>query len=39
MKDKDFFQILLGEPPPEVEFEIELKIREVNQLPDSLLRQ
>ena len=39
MKDKDFFHILLGEPPPEVEFEIELKIREVNQLPDSLLRQ
>ena len=39
MKDKDFFQILLGEPPPEVEFEIELKIREINQLPDALLKQ
>ena len=39
MKDRDFFQILLGEPPPEVEFEIELKIREINQLPDALLKQ
>ena len=39
MKDKDFFHILLGEPPPEVEFEIELKIREINQLPDALLKQ
>jgi len=39
MKDRDFFHILLGEPPPEVEFEIELKIREINQLPDALLKQ
>ena len=39
MKDKDFFQLLLGEPPTEIKFEIELKIREILQLPDHLLRE
>ena len=28
MNHKEFFKILVGNPPPEVEFEIEIKQRE-----------
>jgi len=34
MNHKEFFKILVGNPPPEVEFEILLKQRETEQLPD-----
>tara|TARA_R100000781_G_C4000947_1_gene100278 strand:+ start:198 stop:506 length:309 start_codon:yes stop_codon:yes gene_type:complete len=39
MEHKDFFKLLIGEPPPEIQFEIELQIRETNELPDALIRQ
>ena len=39
MKDKDFFQLLLGDPPTEIKFQIELKIREILELPDHLLKE
>ena len=38
MNDQDFFKLLIGDPPPEVEFEIELKCREINDLPAPLLK-
>ena len=38
MNHKEFFKILVGNPPPEVEFEIEVKQRETEQLPDEAVR-
>ena len=38
MNHKEFFNILVGKPPLEVELEIEMKCREVNQLTESYLR-
>ena len=38
MDNKEFFQILIGKPPLEVELEIEMKCREVDQLTESYLR-
>ena len=38
MTHKEFFKILVGNPPPEVEFEIEIKQRETEQLPDEAVR-
>ena len=38
MDNKEFFQILIGKPPLEVELEIEMKCREVEQLPESIMK-
>ena len=38
MNHKEFFKILVGNPPPEIEFEIEIKQRETEQLPDEAVR-
>ena len=38
MNHKEFFNILVGKPPLEVELEIEMKCREVDQLTDSYLK-
>ena len=38
MTHKEFFKILVGNPPPEIEFEIEVKQRETEQLPDEAIR-
>ena len=38
MKDKDFFELLIGNPSTEIEFEIELKCREISDLPLPLLQ-
>ena len=38
MNNKEFFNILIGKPPLEVELEIEMKCREVDQLPESYLK-
>ena len=38
MNHKEFFKILVGNPPPEVEFEIEIKQRETEQMPDEAIR-
>ena len=38
MTHKEFFKILVGNPPPEIEFEIEIKQRETEQLPDEAVR-
>ena len=38
MTHKEFFKILIGNPPPEIEFEILLKQRETEQLPDEAVR-
>jgi len=38
MNHKEFFNILVGKPPLEVELEIEMKCREVNKLTDSYLK-
>ena len=39
MTHQDFFKVLIGDPPPEVELEIEIKKREVEALPDELVKQ
>ena len=38
MNHKEFFNILIGNPPLEVELEIEMKCREVDQLSESYLK-
>ena len=38
MTHKEFFKVLIGDPPPEIEFEILLKQRETEQLPDEAIR-
>ncbi len=38
MTHKEFFKVLIGNPPPEIEFEILLKQRETEQLPDEAIR-
>ena len=38
MNNKEFFNILIGKPPLEVELEIEMKCREVDQLTESYLK-
>jgi len=38
MNHKEFFKVLIGNPPPEIEFEILLKQRETEQLPDEHIR-
>ena len=38
MNHKEFFDILIGNPPPEVELEIEIKCREVKDLPDFVIK-
>ena len=37
MNHKEFFEILIGKPPLEIELEIEMKCREVEQLPESVM--
>ena len=38
MNSQEFFKILIGEPPLEIELEIEMKCREVEQLPESIMK-
>ena len=38
MTHKEFFKILVGNPPPEIEFEILVKQRETEQLPDEAIK-
>ena len=38
MTHKEFFKVLIGNPPPEIEFEIEVKQRETEQLSDEAVR-
>ena len=38
MNSQEFFKMLIGEPPLEVELEIEMKCREVEQLPESIMK-
>ena len=38
MDHKEFFDILIGNPPPEIELEIEIKCREVKELPNLVIK-
>ena len=38
MNHKEFFKILVGNPPPEIEFEILVKQRETEQMPDEAVK-
>ena len=38
MNSQEFFKMLIGEPPLEIELEIEMKCREVEQLPESIMK-
>ena len=39
MNHKEFFNVLIGNPPPEIELEIEIKKREVEELPDFVMKE
>ena len=39
MTHKEFFNVLIGNPPPEVELEIEIKKREVEELPNFVMKE
>ena len=39
MTHKEFFDILVGNPPPQIELEIEIKKREVKELPDFVMKE
>jgi len=39
MTHKEFFNVLIGKPPAEIELEIEIRKREVEQLPDFVMKQ
>ena len=39
MTHKEFFDILVGNPPPQIELEIEIKKREVKELPDFVVKE
>jgi len=39
MNSKEFFNVLIGNPPPEVELEIEIKKREVEELPNFVMKE
>jgi len=39
MNHKEFFNVLIGKPPPEIELEIEIKKREVEELPDFVIKE
>ena len=38
MNHKEFFKVLIGNPPPEIEFEILKKQRETEELPEEAIR-
>ena len=38
MNHKEFFKVLVGNPPPEIEFEILVKQRETEQLSDEAIK-
>ena len=38
MTHKEFFKVLIGNPPPEIEFEIEVKQREAEQMSEEVVR-
>ena len=38
MTHKEFFKVLIGNPPPEIEFEILKKQRETQELPDEVIK-
>ena len=38
MTHKEFFKVLIGNPPPEIEFEILKKQRETEELPDFVIK-
>tara|TARA_B100000945_G_scaffold105383_1_gene83457 strand:- start:1912 stop:2220 length:309 start_codon:yes stop_codon:yes gene_type:complete len=38
MTHKEFFKVLIGNPPPEIEFEILMKQRETEQMPDEAIK-
>ncbi len=39
MNHKEFFNVLIGNPPPEIELEIEIKKREVKELPTFVMKE
>ena len=39
MTHKEFFNVLIGKPPAEIELEIEIRKREVEALPDFVMKQ
>ena len=39
MTHKEFFNVLIGNPPPQIELEIEIRKREVEALPEFVMKQ
>jgi len=39
MNHKEFFDVLIGNPPPQIELEIEIRKREVKELPNAVMKE
>jgi len=39
MNHKEFFDILVGNPPPQIELEIEIRKREVREMPNAVMEE
>ena len=39
MNHQEFFEVLIGTPPPEIELDIEIRIREIQALPNAVVRE
>ena len=39
MNHREFFDVLIGKPPPQIELEIEIRKREVRELPNTVVKE
>ena len=39
MNHKEFFDVLVGNPPPQIELEIEIRKREVREMPNAVMEE
>tara|TARA_R100001510_G_C7587784_1_gene158491 strand:- start:490 stop:813 length:324 start_codon:yes stop_codon:yes gene_type:complete len=39
MNHKEFFNVLIGNPPPQIELEIEIRKREVREMPNAVMKE
>lgn len=39
MNHQEFFEVLIGTPPPEIELDIEIRRREIKALPNAVVRE
>ena len=39
MNHQEFFEVLIGTPPPEIELDIEIRRREIKEMPNDIVRE